>query len=134
MPYRYAIFNKKKIKKRLGFGGSYKYKLHNVGFKYRTKYQKTYEHQNLPEELIRNKLSIVYKVKKKIHPYVSGELFHSLITSEYDFGEYRLSIGIALDLPQKNEAKIFYTYKKDDLNKKNPDRINIIGLAFNHKW
>ena len=44
--------------------------------------------------------------------------------------EYRLSVGGAIDLPKKKSAKIYYQYKIEDLDKKNSEILNVIGLSF----
>ena len=133
IPYRYAIFEKK-IKQRLSFNGSYKYSFNPISLKYRTKFQRTYEKEELPDDLIRNKFTIEFKLSKKIEPYVSGELFHLYNTDHNQLDEYRVSFGVAVDLPRKKSIKIFYTYKKEDITKSSPDKINIFGLAYSFKW
>ena len=133
IPYRYAIFEKK-IKQRLSFSGSYKYSFKPVNLKYRTKFQRTYEDGEIPENMIRNKFTIEYKLSKKIEPYVSGELFHPYNTDHNQLDEYRVSFGVAVDLPRKKSIKIFYTYKKEDITKSSPDEINVFGLAYSFKW
>ena len=75
VPFRYITYNDE-IKQRLSFSGSYKYSFKPVRLKHRAKYQRTYKKGEIPEELIRNKFSIMYRLNKKIEPYVSGELFH----------------------------------------------------------
>ena len=133
IPYRYAIFEDK-IKQRLSFSGSYKYSFKPISLKYRTKFQRTYEKEKTPEDLIRNKFTFEYKLSKKIEPYVSGELFHLFNTDNDQFDEYRVSFGFAVDLPRKNSIKIFYMYKKEDIIKSSPDEINVFGVAYNFKW
>ena len=133
IPYRYAVFENK-IKQRLSFGGSYKYSFKPVSLKYRTKFQRTNEDGELPEELIRNKFTIEYKLGKKIEPYLSGELFHLYNTNHNQLDGFRVSFGFAVDLPRKNSIKIFYIYKKEDITKSSPDEINVFGLAYSFKW
>ena len=132
IPYRYAIFEDK-IKQRLSFSGSYKYSFKPISLKYRTKFQRTYEKEKTPEDLIRNKFTFEYKLSKKIEPYVSGELFHLFNTDNDQFDEYRVSFGISLDLPGKNSMKIFYIFKKEDITKSNPDEVNVFGFNFRLK-
>mgnify|MGYP001070759461 FL=1 len=132
IPFRYAIFEDK-IKQRLSFGGSYKYNLKPVSLKHRTKFQRIYENGELPDDLIRNKFSIKYRLNKKIEPYVSGELFHLYNTENDQLDQYRVSLGVAVDLPGKKSIKIFYIYKKEDIIKSNPDVINVFGLGYNFK-
>ena len=132
IPYRYAIFEDK-IKQRLSFSGSYKYSFKPISLKYRTKFQRTYEKEKTPEDLIRNKFTFEYKLSKKIEPYVSGELFHLFNTDNDQLDEYRVSFGVTVDLPRKKSIKIFYTYKKEDITKSSPDEINVFGLAYSFK-
>ena len=132
LPFRYMTY-KDKTKQRVSFGGSYKYSFKPVSLKHRTKYQRTYEKREIPEELIRNKFSIMYRLNKKIEPYVSGELFHLYNTENDQFDEYRVSLGVAVDLPGKNSIKIFYIYKKEDITKSSPDEVNVFGLGYKYK-
>ena len=132
IPFRYIIY-KDKIKHRLSFAGSYKYSFKPARLKHRTKYQRTYEKGQNPEELIRNKFSIMYRLNKKIEPYVSGELFHLYNTENEKFDEYRVSFGVAVDLPGKNSIKIFYIYKKEDIAESSQDEVNVFGLGYNYK-
>ena len=132
LPFRYMTY-KDKTKQRVSFSGSYKYSFKPVSLKHRTKYQRTYEKGEIPDELIRNKFSIMYRLNKKIEPYVSGELFHLYNTENDQFDEYRVSLGVALDLPGKNSIKIFYIYKKEDITKSSLDDVNIFGLGYKYK-
>jgi predicted porin len=132
IPYRYAIFNDK-IKQRLSFSGSYKYSFKPISLKYRARFQRTNEKEKNAKDLIRNKFTIEYKLDKKIEPYVSGELLHLYKTDQRQLDEYRVSFGVAVDLPRKKSIKIFYTYKKEDITKSSPDKINIFGLTYNFK-
>ena len=132
IPYRYAVFDDK-IKQRLSLGASYKYKFNPISLKYRTKLQRSFEKEKTHEYLIRNKLIIVYKIRKKLEPYCSGELFHKFNKSNNELDEYRISFGLAVDLPRKNSIKIFYIIKKEDLTKTNPDKINVFGLSYTFK-
>ena len=130
IPFRYMTY-KDKTKQRVSFSGSYKYSFKPVSLKHRTKYQRTYEKEEIPEELIRNKLSIMYKLNKKIEPYVSGEFIQLLNAQNYPLDETRFSFGLTYELPKKNSIKIFYTLKNEDKTKKNPDEIGVFGLSYN---
>ena len=132
IPYRYAVFDDK-IKQRLSLGVSYKYKFNPISLKYRTKLQRSFEKEKTHEDLIRNKLIIKYKLRKRIEPYCSGELFHKFNKSNNELDEYRISFGLAVDLPRKSSIKIFYIFKKEGLTKTNPDKINIFGLSYTFK-
>ena len=130
IPFRYMTY-KDKTKQRVSFSGSYKYSLKPVSLKYRTKYQRTYEKGEIPEELIRNKFSIMYRLNKKIEPYVSGEFIQLDDVHNYQLDETRFSFGLTYEFPRKNSLKIFYTLKNEDKTKKNPDEIGVFGLSYN---
>tara|TARA_Y100001970_G_scaffold230511_1_gene286226 strand:+ start:514 stop:1164 length:651 start_codon:yes stop_codon:yes gene_type:complete len=129
-PIRYAIYQNK-IKQRLSFGGIYKYNFKTVSYRYRIKFQKIYENSEFSNNLIRNKVSIEYKINKKIKPYISGEIFHLDNLNQYQYDEYRVSFGINLNLPKKKEIKIFYIYKLEDISKSNLEQTNAFGAACN---
>ena len=130
LPFRYMAY-KDKTKQRVSFSGSYKYSFKPVSLKHRTKYQRTYEKGKIPEELIRNKFSIMYRLNKKIEPYVSGEFIQLIDAHNYPLDETRFSFGLTYELPKKNSIKIFYTLKNEDKTKKNPDEIGVFGLSYN---
>jgi len=132
IPYRYAVFDDK-IKQRLSLGVSYRYSLKPISLKYRAKLQRSYEKDKIPEQLIRNKFILQYKLSKKIKPFFSGELFHQSNTNNNQLDEYRISFGIAVDLPWKSSIKIFYIFKKEDLTKTNPEKRNIFSLSYRFK-
>ena len=130
IPFRYMTY-KDKTKQRVSFGGSYKYSFKPVSLKHRTKYQRTYEKGEIPEELFRNKFSIMYRLNKKIEPYVSGEFIQLDDVHNYQLDETRFSFGLTYEFPRKNSLKIFYTLKNEDKTKKNPDGIGVFGLSYN---
>ena len=132
IPYRYAVFDDK-IKQRLSLGVSYKYSFKPISLKYRTKLQRSYEKEQIPEQLIRNKFILQYKLSKKIEPFFSGELFHQSNTNNNQLDEYRVSFGIAVDLPRKTSIKIFYIFKKEDLTNTYPEKRNIFSLSYRFK-
>ena len=132
IPIRYAIFEDK-TKERISFGGSYKYNLKPVNIRYRAKFQRVYTDTEFSSDLVRNKFSIEYKINKKIRPYISSEVFHRYNLNQYQYDEYRYSLGINLDLIKKKQIKIFYTYKMEDLTKSKSSQINAFGIAYNIK-
>ncbi len=129
IPYRYSVFDDK-FKQRLSLGVSYKYNFKPIGLKYRAKLERSFEKNNPLEDLIRNKFIIEYKLSKKIDPYCSGELFHKFNKSSNELDEYRISFGLAVDLPRKKSIKIFYIFKKKDLRTSSPDMINVYGVSY----
>jgi len=129
LPVRYAIFEDN-IKKRISFGGTYKYKFNDYTIRYKSRYQRVYEKDEDLEDLIRNKFTIQYKSNKDIDPFFSYEIFNPFNSDVGEMNEYRLSFGADIDFPKKKSLKIYYTYKIEDLDKKNPEVLNIVGLSF----
>ena len=128
LPVRYAIFEEK-IKRRISFGGSYKYKFNDYTISYKSRFQRVYEKNKDPDELIRNKYTLQYKSNKDIDPFCSYEIFNPFNSDIGEMNEYRISFGAEIELPKKKSAKIYYQYKVEDLNKKNPEILNIVGLS-----
>jgi hypothetical protein len=128
LPVRYAIFEEK-IKRRISFGGSYKHKLNDYTLSYKSRIQRVYEKNKDLDELIRNKYMLQYKSNKDIDPFCSYEIFNPFNSDIGKMNEYRISFGAEIDLPKKKSAKIYYQYKVEDLNKKNPEILNIVGLS-----
>jgi len=129
IPFRYAIYEDE-IKKRLSFGGLYKYNFSSISLRYKTRFQRVYENGEKPDDVFRNKFSINYKISKKLEPFLSGELFHPINIDNNDLDEYRLSCGADIDLPKKKSIKLYYTFKLEDINKQSPDITNIVGLSY----
>ena len=116
IPFRYAVF-KDKIKKRISFGAAYKHNFNKISFRYRIKLQKTYLDDKIFNPLIRNKFTLGSKINKKLRPYVSQEFSHFAQDGQFDYDEYRLSVGVRINLGKKREPKSF-TQKIEGLSKK----------------
>jgi len=127
LPVRYAIFEEK-IKRRISFGGSYKYKFNDYTISYKSRFQRVYEKKDL-DELIRNKYTLQYKSNKDIDPFCSYEIFNPFNSDIGEMNEYRISFGAEIDLPKKKSVKIYYQHKVEDLNKNNSEVLNIVGLS-----
>ena len=132
IPYRYTLY-KNKVKQRLSLSGFQKYKIMPFSLKHRVKYQWTFEEEELSERLIRNKFYFLYKFKKWVEPFISGEIFHFHQNEKYKFDELRLSLGLGIDFSKKQSLKISYTLKSEDLSKDNPDLINIFLIAYSFR-
>ncbi|MEL1233461.1 MAG: DUF2490 domain-containing protein [Candidatus Neomarinimicrobiota bacterium] len=129
IPIRHAIFNDK-VKNRIGFGGIYKIGMKPFKIKFKTRFQRTHEKNEDPDELYRNKLYVHYKLSKKLEPFFSYEVFHPANSNDNSLNEYRLSFGIDFDLPRKRSIRLYYQFKIEDLNKKSPEDVHIMGLTF----
>ncbi|MEL1223358.1 MAG: DUF2490 domain-containing protein [Candidatus Neomarinimicrobiota bacterium] len=129
IPIRHAIFNDK-VKNRIGLGGIYKIGMKPFKIKFKTRFQRTHEKNEDPDELYRNKLYVHYKLSKKLEPFFSYEVFHPANSNDNSLNEYRLSFGIDFDLPRKRSIRLYYQFKIEDLNKKSPEDVHIMGLTF----
>ena len=132
IPYRYTLY-KNKVKQRLSLSGFQKYKIMPFSLKHRVKYQWTFEEKKSTERLIRNKFYILYKFKKRVEPFISGEIFHFHQMEKYQFDELRLSLGLGIDFSKIQSLKISYTLKSEDLSKEKPDLINIFLITYSFR-
>ena len=129
IPIRHAIFDDK-VKNRIGLGGIYKIGMKPFKVKFKTRFQRTHEKNEDPDELYRNKLYVHYKLSKKLEPFFSYEVFHPANSNDNSLNEYRFSFGTDFDLPGKRSIKLYYQFKIEDLNKKSPEDFHIMGLTF----
>ena len=131
IPFRYGIF-KDEIKKRISFGGSYKYNFKTLSFRYKTRFQRVFEQDNKLEETFRNKFSVINKLKKDFELFLSAELFNPYDQNgDNKINEYRISFGANTGFSNNKSIKTYYTFKAEDINKTNPEITNIIGLSYN---
>ena len=129
IPLRYAIF-KNKVKTRASFGGSYKAQLNDFSVRFKTRYQSGFEEQKDTEQVLRNKLYAYYKVSKRYKPFMSYEIFNPIDSKVENMNEYRVTSGLDIGLRGKKSIKIYFQYKVEDLEKKDPDEMNIIGFSY----
>ena len=129
VPIRHAIFDDK-VKNRISLGGIYKIGMKPFKVKFKTRFQRTHEKNEDPDELYRNKIYAHYKLSKKLEPFFSYEVFHPANSNDNSLNEYRFSFGTDFDLPGKRSIKLYYQFKIEDLNKKSPEDFHIMGLTF----
>ena len=129
IPLRYAIF-KNKVKTRASFGGSYKVQFNDLSFRYKARYQFGFEEKRDTKQVLRNKLYAYYKVSKRYKPFMSYEIFNSIDSKVENINEYRVTSGLDIGLRGKKAIKIYIQYKVEDLEKKDTDEMNIIGLSY----
>ena len=129
IPLRYAIF-KEKVKTRVSFGGSYKVKVKDLSFRYKARYQFGFEEQKDTKQTLRNKLYAYYKLNKRYKPFMSFEIFNPIDSKVEIMNEYRVTSGLDIGLRGKKAIKIYIQYKVEDLEKKDTDEMNVIGLSY----
>jgi len=103
----------------------YKVKPINTKFSIRLRYQNSFDRLKTINETITPNISNVFRAKiiakykqpnfKRIQPFIGAEIFKSLDPSNHNYSvdAYRLIGGVHLDLPFKNEVKLYYVYQKN---------------------
>ena len=127
IPIRYAIFHDK-VKNRYSFGGIYKFGKKPFKLKFKSRFQSTHVKDKDLKKLIRNKFYVHYKISKRVEPFLSYEIFNPAYSDQNSLEEYRLSFGTDFGLQGKKSLKLYYQLKAENLNKKKPDKTNILGL------
>ncbi len=61
---------------------------------------------------------------------MSYEIFNSIDSKVENINEYRVTSGLDIGLRGKKAIKIYIQYKVEDLEKKDTDEMNIIGLSY----
>ncbi len=125
---RHQIYTKR-TRQRLSLGGMYAIAKGNYKLNYRLKLQETVERNESPEFTFRNKLALETELSKRFTPGIAVESFHTQDQS-WQFTEYRLNLELKYRIAKKRTAELFYIYKKEDINKSNPDLIGVTGLKY----
>lgn len=110
---------------RIDFGATYKKKLNDFRFSFRTKIQikSASLNENNPT-VSRNKFSVKYKLNKKITPFVSYEFYYQF-NNENIINRTRTSFGSSFELNDKSSIKLFYMFE---------NRFNVNNLKKNHVY
>ena len=61
---------------------------------------------------------------------MSFEIFNPIDSKVEIMNEYRVTSGLNIGLRGKKAIKIYFQYKVEDLEKKDTDEMNIIGLSY----
>ena len=82
----------------------------------------------MPDEnnplVIRNKISLKYKVNKKISPYTAYEFYYQ-INNENSINRTRISLGSSFKTTDNTALKVFYMFE---------NRFNVKNLKHNHVY
>ncbi len=117
------------IRHRIDLGLTYKHKLNDFRFAFRTKIQTK---NALPEEnsptFSRNKFSIKYKLKNNLSPFVAYEFYYQF-NEEKVINRTRISLGSSYKINKHNAVKLFYMYE-NKFNVKNPKHNHIYGVSY----
>ncbi len=96
---------------------------------HRLQYQSERSSESDTEEQLRNKLTLRYSLWSRIAPYIEYEWFHLMGEKELIWRKYRAAAGIRINVPGPHVVKL-YLRKQQQVNRKSPDRQNIVGLKY----
>ena len=107
-------------------------KLNRWRFSYRQQYQAESESDEDLEYELRNKLGIRYLLWARLAAYAEYEWFHRIGDPPVELRKYRATTGLRVNLPGPQVLKIFIR-RQQQVNRKNPDRQNILGLKYEYE-
>ncbi len=117
------------MKHRIDIGVTYKHKLNDFRFSFRTKVQTK---SALPEDnnptFSRNKLAIKYKLKKNIIPFVAYEFYYQF-NDEKVINRTRISLGSSYKINDNSAVKLFYMYE-NKFNTRNLKHNHVYGVSY----
>jgi len=100
-----------------------KYKSKPFTFGNRIKFQREYENGKIPVNYVRDKLSVSYKISKKLVTTFGNEWFYNIKYSGNKFNQYRLLLSLAIKLNKRNHIEAGYIYEQ---------QFNIANPALTH--
>ena len=113
---------------------SYQHKLtKKFNAELRIRIQRQFERNNLPDNYLRPKFSIKYKLNKKISPFISGELFYHVNYKENEFDDFRFQPGINWELKHNMSLKTYYLLDYE-FNVYAPGMQHIAGITLGKDW
>lgn len=81
----------------------------------------------------RNRLRVTFTNKKKIQPFLGGEIFIGLGEGADKQNKFRLTGGMDWKVKKRVTLTLFYHYQKE-LEKDKPDTSHILGFKFNYSF
>ncbi len=118
------------IRHRIDIGLTYKYKLNDFRFAFRTKIQtkNALPNENNPT-FSRNKVSVKYKLKKNLSPFIAYEFYYQF-NDEKVINRTRISLGTSYKINKRNAVKLFYMFE-NRFNVRNLKHNHIYGISYN---
>lgn len=117
------------MKHRIDFGLTYKHKLDNFRFSFRTKIQTK---SDLPTENnpthSRNKFAVKYKLENNLTPFISYEFYYQF-NDEKVINRTRFSLGSSYKINDNNALKFFYMFE-NKFNTKNLKYNHVYGVSY----
>ena len=118
------------IRQRIDIGLSFKYELNDFRFAFRTKIQtkNALPNENNPT-FSRNKVSVKYKLKKNLSPFIAYEFYYQF-NDEKVINRTRISLGTSYKINKRNAVKLFYMFE-NRFNVRNLKHNHIYGISYN---
>ncbi len=85
------------------------------------------------EKYLRNKLTGRYALSNQLSPYIEAELYHLMENATAEYRKYRLALGVRVNLRANRTLKVFFR-RQQEVNRKEPDRWNIVGLKYEYDF
>ncbi|MEE9167090.1 MAG: DUF2490 domain-containing protein [Candidatus Neomarinimicrobiota bacterium] len=126
--YRFIVYTDQ-IGRRISMNATYEGAIGSFSPRYRLRFQRESEPEKEPEQHLRNKLTLHYRLSKRLSPYVAGEVFHLIENPANQFMKYRLTLGIKNRIVKSNSVNFFYRLQKE-VNDPKPKTWNIWGLSY----
>ena len=86
IPIRHAIFDDK-VKNRISLGGIYKIGMKPFKVKFKTRFQKTHEKNEDPDEVYETNSMLIISFGEKLEPFLSYEVFHPANSNDNSLNE-----------------------------------------------
>jgi hypothetical protein len=132
---KYVLDNEFNFRNRLMFDASYKYRLSNLSFTYRSRIQSEIINNKStnPEWFWRSKFEVKYNIKK-ISPYLGAELRYQIKVPKHpetDLGWHRVRLfaGVDYKINENNTVGIYYL-RQNEFYILDPNNLDILGLQY----
>ncbi|MCX6271463.1 MAG: DUF2490 domain-containing protein [Bacteroidetes bacterium] len=120
--------------------GSYRFKMKKFSITLRERFQSQYsairssETGNIPDNYLRNKLTLKYDIRKKLTASVSSEVFFQLNNPDgNEIDNLRHTAGLEYKLNKANIVEVFYLINKE-INKADPVTDYVIGCGYTYSF
>jgi len=137
----YRLTNKRRLDNsyrqwhRYNIDFSFRQSISDFRFTFRTRYQSQYkdilssELGKVPDNYLRNRISLQYRKYRKVKPYISTDFFVPiLISSSIFIDEMRYTIGTDYQFNRKYSLGLVYMFQHE-MNTRNPQRNHVYAIA-----
>ncbi len=135
---RNSFVNGYNTEHRYNFDLRFRKKAKPLIFVFRTRFQSKYrsihssEDGFIPTNYNRNKFTFRFDLDRRVEPYVGIEVYYQLNNVEgNEIDNIRYFTGINIDLPKRQEVKVFYILQQE-YNVNNPVTSNVIGVSYSY--